>query len=46
MEDIVHYAFRLGLIGKFVGTLVVRKRVREIFRYRYEKLGELFGELI
>lgn len=46
MQDIVHYAFRFGLIGKFIGALLVRERVRKIFIYRYEKLKELFGELV
>ena len=46
MQDIVHYAYRFGLIGGFIGALLVRDRLRDIFGYRYEKLRELFGELV
>lgn len=45
MRDIVHYAFRFGLLGKFAGTFFVSDRVSEIFNFRHEKLKELFGEL-
>lgn len=45
MQDIVHYAYRFGVLGRFVGALLVRDRLRDIFGYRHEKLKEFFGEL-
>lgn len=42
MTDIVHYKLPLGFLGSIAHALFVKKRVEEIFRYRYEKIRMLF----
>lgn len=42
MTDILHYAIPLGIIGRMVNTLIVEKRLNEIFAYRKRKIAEIF----
>ena len=44
MTDLVHYKNPMGMLGLFVNSLIVRKRLREIFTYRYHKIEEIFGK--
>jgi len=44
MRDIVHYENPYGIIGKWANTLLVRKKLRRIFEYRYRKVEEIFGK--
>ena len=44
MRDVVHYAAPMGILGKMVEKAIVKRRVNEIFEFRYQKLKELFGE--
>jgi ligand-binding SRPBCC domain-containing protein len=44
MTDSVKYALKLGLLGKIAHSVLVRKRLEDIFNYRYERLIELFGQ--
>lgn len=43
MTDIVHYKVPLGFLGRLANRLFVRKKLETIFRYRYQKVVELFG---
>ena len=43
MTDIVHYSLPYGIMGNAFHPIVKNKLV-EIFRYRYEKINELFGQ--
>jgi len=43
MRDLVHYAAPMGVLGKMAERAIVKRRVAEIFDYRYQKLEELFG---
>jgi ligand-binding SRPBCC domain-containing protein len=43
MCDLVHYAAPMGVLGKMAERAIVKRRVAEIFDYRYQKLEELFG---
>lgn len=43
MTDIVSYALPMGWLGKLMHTLVVRKKLEEIFAYRYQKVETLFA---
>ncbi|WP_224491058.1 SRPBCC family protein [Robertkochia flava] len=43
MEDIVDYKLPLGILGRIMHSLVVRKQLNSIFSYREEKLIKLFG---
>ncbi len=45
MEDIVHYALPLGILGRSVHKLSVQKKLKEIFQFRQQKLEELFGTI-
>src|SRR5699024_2339708 len=40
--DTLHYAMPFGIIGRMVHALSVKKKVAEVFRYRYEVLEEMF----
>lgn len=41
--DTVHYMLPLGIIGRAVNHLKVRKDIEAIFNYRQSKITELFG---
>ncbi len=43
MTDIVHYRNPFWLLGDIANTLFVRKKLRQIFNFRYNKTGEVFG---
>ena len=43
MRDIVHYALPLGLLGRLARRLFIKKQLRTIFDYRYQKVNELFN---
>ncbi|HEY2018626.1 MAG TPA: SRPBCC family protein [Bryobacteraceae bacterium] len=43
MEDVVRYALPLGVLGRAVHWLWVRRDVKSIFDYREERIKELFG---
>jgi ligand-binding SRPBCC domain-containing protein len=45
MTDIVHYKAPLGFLGKIANALVIRKKLKTIFDYRYNKLEEIFGKV-
>lgn len=42
MTDIVHYKIPFGIFGDMANTLFVKKKLTEIFEYRFKKLNELF----
>lgn len=44
MEDIVDYKLPLGFLGRLVHPFLVKPKLEEIFKYRYDKLIELYGE--
>ncbi|WP_330441729.1 SRPBCC family protein [Flavobacterium sp. C4GT6] len=44
MEDIIHYKLPMGILGKMVHPFIVKPKLEEIFKYRKNKLIELFGE--
>jgi ligand-binding SRPBCC domain-containing protein len=41
--DQVEYALPFGLLGQFAHSLIVRRQVLEIFRFRQEQIGRLLG---
>lgn len=43
MHDILHYAIGYSFIGTLANEIIVAKKVKEIFNYRYKKVKELFG---
>lgn len=43
MTDLVHYALPLGFIGRIMNALVVKKKLKEIFEYREQKVNEIFN---
>lgn len=43
MEDIIDYKLPLGILGRIMHFLVVRKQLNNIFEYRKNKLIQLFG---
>ncbi|SHJ70516.1 SRPBCC family protein [Pseudozobellia thermophila] len=45
MEDLIDYKLPFGVLGQMAHQLFVKKQLREIFLYREQKLGQLFGEI-
>jgi ligand-binding SRPBCC domain-containing protein len=43
MTDLVHYRLPLGVLGTMANSLLVKKEIKKIFAYRYEKIIERFG---
>ncbi len=43
MRDVVHYAVPMGIIGQLLNALVIRKKIKAIFDYRFKKLEAMFG---
>lgn len=44
MTDIVHYKLPLWFVGDIAQALFVRKKLNNIFTYRFNKIEELFGK--
>ena len=44
MTDIVTYEVPYGIIGRLMHRLVIRKKLQQIFDFRYKKLEELFNQ--
>lgn len=44
MEDIINYKVPFGILGKMVHPILVKPKLEQIFKYRQERLTELFGE--
>jgi ligand-binding SRPBCC domain-containing protein len=44
MTDIVHYKNPFWLIGNIANGLIVKKQLKKIFDYRWEKTEEVFGK--
>ena len=44
MEDIIDYKVPMGILGQMVHPILVKPKLEEIFKYRTEKLEELFGK--
>ncbi len=45
MEDIIDYKVPFGILGQWAHPLLVRKQLTRIFKYREQKLIELFGKV-
>lgn len=43
MEDILHYILPFGILGDLAQNLFVKKKLNEIFDFRFKKLEEIFG---
>ena len=46
MHDILYYAVPFGLLGRLANLIFVRKKVKQIFRYREKRIEELFPKMI
>jgi ligand-binding SRPBCC domain-containing protein len=44
MIDIVHYKAPFGIFGKIAVALFIKKKLKTIFDYRYNKMEELFNK--
>ena len=43
MTDIVDYRLPFGILGKIAHPLFIKKKLNQIFDYRYEVLENKFG---
>lgn len=46
MTDLVHYSPPLWLIGRMANSLFLKRQLNQIFRFRYQKVEEIFGKFI
>ncbi|MFK8059629.1 MAG: cell division inhibitor [Polaribacter sp.] len=44
MEDLIYYKVPLGFLGRLFHPILVKPQLEKIFKFRSEKLIELFGE--
>ena len=44
MTDVVHYGVPLGFIGRIMNSLVIEKQLETIFKYRHQKVEQLFNK--
>ena len=44
MTDIIDYQPPMGFIGAITNSLIIRKKIEEIFLFRNKKLEEFFGK--
>jgi ligand-binding SRPBCC domain-containing protein len=44
MTDLVHYKLPLGFLGDIAHKIFVHRQLEGIFKFRYRKVEELFGE--
>lgn len=45
MEDVIDYKIPFGIIGQIAHPIIVKNKLKQIFKYRENKLKELFGEI-
>lgn len=45
MSDVVHYLPPMGIIGRMANSLIIKKRLNQIFEYREAELKKRFGIL-
>ncbi|APQ18831.1 SRPBCC family protein [Maribacter hydrothermalis] len=45
MEDIIDYKIPFGILGQIAHPLIVKKQLLEIFKFREQKLKQLFGSV-
>ncbi len=45
MDDLIHYKLPYGFIGTIANSLFIKKKLAELFDYRFKKLEALFGKL-
>lgn len=45
MEDIIDYKIPLGILGQWAHPIIVKKQLKQIFKFREEKLTSLFGSM-
>jgi len=45
MTDLLNYAIPYGFIGRIANSLLVEKKVKEIFEFRRKAIEQLFGKL-
>ncbi|MDX2190165.1 MAG: SRPBCC family protein [Bacteroidota bacterium] len=44
MRDIVDYKIPFGFIGDIANIILVKKQLKNIFEYRFQKIEEIFGK--
>lgn len=43
ITDVIHYQIPLGIIGKILHPILVKPKLEEIFKYRSQKINQLFN---
>lgn len=45
MEDIIDYKAPFGILGQLANIILIKNQLKKIFKYREDKLIELFGKV-
>ena len=45
MTDIVDYKIPFGILGRIAHPLIIKNKLEQIFKYREEKLNQIFGKI-
>ena len=45
MEDLIDYKLPFGILGQLAQSMLVKKQLESIFKYREKKLEEIFGRM-
>lgn len=43
--DCLHYVMPFGILGRLAHRVSVERKIKEVFKYRYERLEEIFGKI-
>ena len=46
MTDVVRYRLPFGMVGRAVHALKVRRDLKRIFDYRFQRIGELLAAAV
>ncbi len=45
VEDLVHYGLSFGILGQIAREVIVKRQLASIFKYRHQKMNEVFKVL-
>lgn len=46
MTDIVHYKIPFWIVGDIANAVFIRKKLQDLFQYRYARVEEIFGKWV
>jgi ligand-binding SRPBCC domain-containing protein len=46
MTDLIHYKAPMGILGELANRLFIRGQLDGIFKYRFERVEQMFGKWV